>query len=115
MTILTNFKHCYPTLFVSVACRQCMCGTDTGILSICLSITYRKELNISSHVLQHMIYIYIYIILVFPVPNISAKFRHSHPLWRRWIQVWYTRFSVFNRYLAICGKRYKIGPVTMEW
>jgi len=52
----------------------------------------------------------IQIFLVFPILNIFAKFRWWHPLRGRRIQVGYINFVIFDQYLALCGKRYKIRP-----
>ena len=48
------------------------------------------------------------IILVFPVLYIFVKFRLGHPLWGHWMQVRFINFTIFNQYLAICGKQSKI-------
>jgi len=46
------------------------------------------------------------IILVFQKLQIVSKFHRGHLLWRRWIQVGYKKFAIFDRYLAVSQRRH---------
>ena len=50
------------------------------------------------------------VILVLPVLSLFAKFRRDHFYCGVEYRVGYINFAIFDQYLAICGKRYKIGP-----
>ena len=86
-------------LFVRLSVRLSVCPWLSGIRW--------KRLNISSQFFS------LYgstIILVLPASDIFTKFRMGHPLRGHRIQVGYINFGIFDQYVAISHRRYKIAP-----
>jgi len=81
---------------------------DIAILSVCLAhcSTVSKWLNISSYFLQRMVAQH----SSFFTTEHICKIPTSHCLLEHRIQMRPINFAVLDRYLAKCGKWYKIGP-----
>ena len=85
-----------------------MCDIDLGILSVRPEICHALVLYQNGLTHHHTFFI-----LVSPIVNNFAKFQLGHPPRRRWIQVRYMNFAIFDEYLAICIKTIKIEPLLL--